>query len=81
MAIVKDCPLKPDVAYMPIPRCETCAYWKTRDGIQECDRAIEGTYILDQSELRFYVYTNDDPSGVGLATRADFGCVEWKAKS
>lgn len=25
--IAKHCPFKPGVAYMPMPRCETCAHW------------------------------------------------------
>ena len=25
--IVRHSPFKPNVAYMPVPRCETCAHW------------------------------------------------------
>jgi len=25
--IARHCPLEPDVAYMPVPRCETCRHW------------------------------------------------------
>lgn len=27
--IEKHSPFKPDVAYMPVPRCETCAHWQS----------------------------------------------------
>ena len=25
--IVKHCPMAPDTAYMPVPRCKTCRHW------------------------------------------------------
>ncbi len=31
--IVKHSPFLPDVAYMPVPRCETCARWDKSEGV------------------------------------------------
>lgn len=34
--IAKHCPFKPDVAYMPVPRCETCRYMDPRVSLPLC---------------------------------------------
>lgn len=33
--IAKHCPFKPDVAYMPVPRCDSCARWARPDPKQD----------------------------------------------
>lgn len=35
-AIQRYCPMKPDVAYMPVPRCETCAFMDPRIALPLC---------------------------------------------
>lgn len=59
------------VAYMPVPRCETCAYWhggaegsnESSDGRKTC---IEPTISPEQMDE--------------VMTLPDFGCVQWKEK-
>lgn len=33
--VAKHCPFKPDVAYMPVPRCDSCARWARPDPKQD----------------------------------------------
>lgn len=41
--IVKHSPFKPDVAYMPVPRCDQCAHWvkNTTDDNGTCYHGVE----------------------------------------
>ncbi len=70
-AIVKHCPFKPDVAYMPVPRCETCAHWERaeypRPGVHPAGRCL--------NKVVWHQYDKAD-----IFTFEDFGCVQWKAK-
>ena len=53
-------------AYMPVPRCETCAHW-TRFEIEtagECEMVKIPTA----------------PACGDIETREDFGCVKWSAR-
>ena len=35
--IIKHCPFKPDVAYMPVPRCDSCKHWTPHgNGYGDC---------------------------------------------
>jgi hypothetical protein len=47
--IAKYCPMKPNVAYMPVPRCETCKHWKPVIGVPSeglCRNVNAGFVIL-----------------------------------
>ena len=57
---------KVDVAYMPVPRCETCKYWTSHTGA--CTEISIDAPKMPRGSLL-------------LITTADFGCVRWKAKS
>ena len=66
--ILKHCPMKPDTAYMEVPRCETCRHflpWK-RLSAREPLESIRGDCQLFLGKL----------NGI----RNDFGCVQWEAK-
>ena len=72
--INKWCPFKPDVAYMPVPRCETCAWWERSKIFSthgECQYAR-----TDDLDRKLWATAYD-----GVLTEADFGCTEWKVKS
>lgn len=75
--ITKHCPMKPDIAYMPVPRCETCAYWRRFAGEllpTRLERVGTCQMSLDPPDRHnALVYGN-------LETEFDFGCVLWKAK-
>ena len=59
----------PDVAYMPVPRCDQCAHWE-RYG--EADNEQIG---------KCFVHAKTAYScRSGLKTHESFGCVEHKAK-
>jgi len=75
--IAKHCPMQDDVAYMPVPRCETCKHWK-RDEITmartaECLRREMGVDVLTSHGSSKKIH-------VQMQTRHDFGCVQWEAK-
>lgn len=68
-AIYEHVPFTPGVAYMPVPRCESCRHWKQRAAKEgECYRpALEGALMC--------------PPGLApMLTAAGFGCVHWEAK-
>lgn len=69
--IVKHCPMKPEVAYMEVPRCATCKHWYKGLGqhhdIGQCLRPYD-------SDSKVWPDRND------LNTKASFGCVEWEKK-
>ena len=66
------CPFEPDVAYMPVPRCDSCAHWIPVKHLEHTWSACE-----ELSTGRVASTEGDDV----IQTRADFGCVQWKAKS
>lgn len=60
-------PFKKDIAYMPIPRCDTCKHW-THRGIRDyC-----GHPALRLRDSLLFVPP--------LETTGNFGCVQWEAK-
>ncbi len=63
--ILEHSPMKPDVAYMPVPRCKTCAHWASHTGA--CTAISIDAPKLPRGSLL-------------LLTTADFGCVRWKEK-
>ena len=69
--IVKHCPFKPDVAYMPVPRCDGCKHWAP---LKEPDHTWSDCLVLSTGTV---VSTEGDEV---IQTRKDFGCVQWEAK-
>lgn len=68
--IEQHCPFKEGVAYMPVPRCATCARWHDENvgrGICELPNDNAGESMFPE------MYDN-------IVTSSNFGCVEWKAK-
>jgi hypothetical protein len=63
--IFNHCPLEEGVAYMPVPRCETCKHWELS--------------MPDKEKGNCHVYCNAVNFDV-LLTHKDFGCVQWEAK-
>lgn len=66
------CPLKRDVAYMPVPRCDGCRHWSQYkspyfedQGACQLGRAEQGKLWADEGAVN---------------TFADFGCAQWEAK-
>jgi hypothetical protein len=77
LLIEEECPFKDSVAYMPVPRCETCRHWDRN--ISEGTRVIEeqGRCLMmyEGSKTKIWPEYRDD-----IMTSADFGCVQWEAK-
>lgn len=70
--VANHAPFKPDVAYMPVPRCDSCSRWR-RALIDES----RGRCTL-QTDPSSKIWTVDgDPA---IMTKCDFGCVQWKAE-
>lgn len=66
--ITDHCPLKLDVAYMPVPRCESCVHFEIDPSyINPSGRCKEASVWSDCNDYTIYV-------------SADFGCVQWKEK-
>ncbi|MCR4301841.1 MAG: hypothetical protein NUV51_09545 [Sulfuricaulis sp.] len=70
---------KDGVAYMPVPRCETCAWWLPVNVGGECRRLVDSSGLTHGSKA---VAIEDTRAGrfARLLTQADFGCVQWKEK-
>jgi hypothetical protein len=68
--IAKHCPLKPDTAYMPVPRCETCKHWRPYPPNAMSRPAG------DCASITIYSEQGTRPFGTAL----DFGCVRWEGK-
>ena len=72
--IRKHCPMEPDVAYMPVPRCETCRWWGHHSGVTgSCSRL--GRRIEDDEDDGEYEAAGTDGNCEEFYCRADFGCV------
>jgi len=78
--IKKHCPFKPDVAYMPVPRCDGCRHWDhecvTGVGTAECFRP-EMSAKVDVTPLNTGETININ---FQMRTKADFGCTLWEGK-
>jgi hypothetical protein len=70
--ISKHCPLKPDTAYMPVPRCETCKHWER--GVFEDSKEPSHGGTCFNPELQAF------GGGQTIETGEVFGCVQWEAK-
>jgi hypothetical protein len=84
---------KEDVAYMPVPRCKTCAHWRdlpdaTADPVDRVVRSHADDMRLDGlCYLNTTMFLHEDQArrkAVAYAGRffvaRDFGCVQWKEK-
>lgn len=77
----------PGVAYMPVPRCDQCKWWRqspdaprpTASDEGACDRIPldlgQRVGMPDKARVRF-----QNVNGVGLMTDSDFGCVQWMSR-
>jgi len=68
----------PDVAYMPVPRCDGCAHWLASRTANGQSRIAVGRCAMP--------FSTAPPQRVLLGrtpflTRADYGCVEWKERA
>jgi hypothetical protein len=66
------CPFNPDVVYMKVPRCDSCAHWK-RGEIPVIKQPSHGGTCLNP-ELRAF------DANQTIETAADFGCVQWEGE-
>jgi hypothetical protein len=66
--------LKPDTAYMEVPRCDGCRWWKESlmPGRGPCAMSMRRDGGLS-------VFMPDQRPGQ-VWTRADFGCVQFEAR-
>jgi hypothetical protein len=70
--IVKHRPMKEDTAYMPVPRCRSCAWWSPRG---EGDPPTGWCNIENSLGNEIWTELYDR-----IVTTEDFGCVQWKEK-
>jgi hypothetical protein len=68
-AIIKEhCPFEPDVTYMPVPRCDSCCYWRPGpDAYGACNLSGSGSEVYGGA-------------GEDIRTLPGWGCVRWEAK-
>lgn len=64
---------KPGVAYMPVPRCDSCTHWDPHDKLKI------GWCNLQRTKPWATKIRAED--GAGILTNADFGCTEWEVKA
>ena len=70
LIITEAAPFKPDVAYMPVPRCESCRHW---DNIGGTNRFHGWCRLAQHDPYSMAAFTS-------MVTHADFGCVAWRMK-
>jgi hypothetical protein len=71
--IAKHCPMKPDTAYMEVPRCATCSHFAQNE--KEKINGY-GACLLSGWGSQFHCGGTDGC----VAVLPDFGCVQWAAK-
>ncbi len=78
LKVIKEhCPFKSEVAYMPVPRCETCLYFY-QDGTRGKDR---GECSLQNGDVPNRIgKVASDCGDWTILVEADFGCVQWETK-
>src|SRR5260221_7555978 len=71
--IAKHSPFKDDVTYMPVPRCDSCTWWRGH----HCHRLVDSSGLRHGSKA---VALEDNLGGrfALLLTDANFGCVQWE---
>lgn len=66
-AVIREAaPFQPDVAYMPVPRCDQCKHW---------GMPLKNVGVCVKQELKVPTIGK-----MLLSTSANFGCVMWEAK-
>lgn len=81
-AVLAKCGFKPGVAYMPVPRCDGCRWWKAPSAIDgelgQCLRVVDSSGLTHGSKA-IPLGGRDDLFG-RLLTAPDFGCIQWEGK-
>ncbi|MCR4375624.1 MAG: hypothetical protein NUW22_12325 [Acidobacteria bacterium] len=80
--IEEHCPFQPGVAYMPVPRCDRCKFWK-RYPVSLQEDGDDGTCYRPDSDkgAKFYALPCQGAQDADLITDPDFGCVQFEAKA
>ncbi len=78
-------PFKQDVAYMPVPRCDSCRHWQKNPkfAIGTCNLTLfdETDGWQDRSKARAIAVNQDEDLEMAiLETTADFGCNQWSSR-
>lgn len=68
--IARHSPMKPNVAYMPVPRCVACIRWTRHTE----DPEIGVCSLRDAPDSKMWPEAHD-----AIYTEPDFGCVQWEA--
>ena len=88
MATIPPSGFLPGVAYMPVPRCDQCRFWREHVpgnelppdlpmGVwRECVRVWEADALME-----FPPPLGWDCDGGGIVSRGDFGCVQWERQA
>lgn len=73
--ILNHSPFKPDVVYMPVPRCDGCRHWKPQhvtSPLGDCSKIHTSERVQVGNSLAQIM--------VPLPTLPSFGCVMWEAR-
>ena len=79
------CPFDQGIAYMPVPRCDSCRFWEmSRHDSTRGECALTEWDDLDghahaRSKAKAQAGGHECGSAA-LETVADFGCVQWEKK-
>lgn len=78
--ILEVIPFKPEVLYMPVPRCDQCLHWKRTNDILKlghCLLLVHGNY---GREFVRKAVADSGTERADFLTQDSFGCVQWKEK-
>lgn len=80
--------LKPDTAYMEVPRCDRCRWWECsadphngRCRLFSSDGEVRHVHRIDRRAIVASNYDEPAIPGTEFLTQASFGCVQWEARS
>jgi hypothetical protein len=74
--------LKPDTAYMEVPRCDSCRFWKSHapgiDHMGDCElfECRGKAQVHHESKL---IVSRTHSGEATIITMPDFGCVQWES--
>ena len=77
---------QPGVVYMPVPRCDSCAWWAGNGRLPQLSVTCELTRwdevdgLAHPESIAKALADGHEPGSAGLETYADLGCVQWKAR-
>lgn len=95
LVIERHCPFKRgaayiqverDVAYMPVPRCETCRWYaESQSGLGRCrlfssDDEVRNTHRIDRKAIAYGESAAFADVRAELGVSKSFGCVQWEQK-